>query len=215
MKKLLPILLVLTLVLALTACASESTPHTSEETTVADDLTTEAIPEVTTANITTATAAPVDRVIAPHPYPSPFNWVETFDQMHNGTGRWLGLFYAERDFSQPRSHIWSLPYISDQSTWQNAGRGSAEPREDFAHVLGPISNRDEAAQMALAIEDALAYLAPSVGYQQLAAVLHDPQENIWIFSYSPTSADGRLVMGYGFNVVINGGTGELLRTWWS
>jgi hypothetical protein len=44
---------------------------------------------------------------------------------------------------------------------------------------------------------------------ELAAVEHDPDKNIWLFSYMTNP----LVPSSGFGAAVNGESGELLRMW--
>ena len=146
-----------------------------------------------TNNVTNQTEQPLNS--------EPIVWVEgdNLALMDECGLRTMSIRYREVDLLQP--------YLFDES-WAEAGF-SIEPQSDLLKVLGwPIASREEAASVA---NEILASEGQIIGglTLELMQVEHDPNQNIWIFSYW----ENNMEPGSSFHVAMCGESGGLLRMW--
>ena len=114
----------------------------------------------------------------------------------------MGINIAEIDLSERGGNI---------DYWYERG-GEIFPNNDLSQVLGqPITTDDEAIEVATEI---LRLEISEISFDgmslELTSIVHDPNQNIWIFGYGVSNPD---ILANVFRTAIDGNTGELLRMW--
>ena len=122
--------------------------------------------------------------------------------------RTVGIRYREVDLSEP---YWFDEY------WQDVGFDATSTSGRSQFVRQSISTREEAADIANKLLESKTYPGMDVGQGiiggltlELMQIEHDPNQNIWIFSYWENNIN---MVGSSFHVAVNGNTSEILRTW--